>query len=327
MWHELSHVYVLTATKHRVPRWFTEGMAVYEETAAAPDWGDRLDPEAINAIQKKKLLPIAQLDRGFVRPSYPSQVIVSYFQAGRICSYIAQKWGYNKLLDMMHSYAALKTTPQVIQENLGMSPEDFDKQFLPWLEAQNKVTLEHYAEWRHSVREVASSLKAKKYDDVIKEGTRIRDFYPDYVESSSVYQMLADAYQEKGDKKNATTELELYSKTGGRSPQLIKRLASLEQEAGQNQKAAAALERLNFIYPQDEELHRRLGDLLLAQKNADGAIREYQAVLAMKPLDQAASIFSWRRPCAPPAAPTTRGIKCCRLSKQRRVTNPRNNYC
>ena len=45
MWHELSHVYVLTATKHRVPRWFTEGMAVYEETAAAPDWGDRLDPE------------------------------------------------------------------------------------------------------------------------------------------------------------------------------------------------------------------------------------------------------------------------------------------
>ncbi len=71
MWHELSHVYVLQATNHRVPRWFTEGMAVYEETAAAPDWGDRLDPEAIKAIQNKKLLPVAQLDRGFVRPSYP----------------------------------------------------------------------------------------------------------------------------------------------------------------------------------------------------------------------------------------------------------------
>src|SRR5260370_26914225 len=42
MWHALSHVYVLQATHHRVPRWFTEGMAVYEETAAAPDSGDRL---------------------------------------------------------------------------------------------------------------------------------------------------------------------------------------------------------------------------------------------------------------------------------------------
>ena len=50
LWHELSHVYVLTATNHRVPRWFTEGMAVHEETAASPDWGDRLDPQVIKAI-------------------------------------------------------------------------------------------------------------------------------------------------------------------------------------------------------------------------------------------------------------------------------------
>src|SRR5713101_1569049 len=60
MWHELSHVYVLTATQHRVPRWFTEGMAVHEETAASPDWGDRLDPQAIGAIKDKKLLPVAE---------------------------------------------------------------------------------------------------------------------------------------------------------------------------------------------------------------------------------------------------------------------------
>jgi len=34
-----------------------------------------------------------------------------------------------------------------------------------------------------------------------------------------------------------------------------------------------------------------LGDLWLAQDNVQGAIREYQAVLALKPLDQAASHF------------------------------------
>ena len=32
LWHEMSHVYILTATNHRVPRWFTEGLAVHEET-------------------------------------------------------------------------------------------------------------------------------------------------------------------------------------------------------------------------------------------------------------------------------------------------------
>ncbi len=138
MWHELSHVFVLQATNHRVPRWFTEGMAVYEETAAAPDWGDRLDPEAINAIEKKKLLPIAELDRGFIRPSYPAQVIVSYFQAGKICSFIAEKWGYAKLLAMIQSYAKLESTPDAIKNNFAMSTEEFDKQFLAWLDAQTK---------------------------------------------------------------------------------------------------------------------------------------------------------------------------------------------
>jgi len=291
MWHELSHVYVLQATHHRVPRWFTEGMAVYEETAAAPDWGDRLHPEAISAIHAKKLLPVAQLDRGFVRPSYPSQVIVSYFQAGKICSYIAEKWGYGKLLDMMHAYAKLKTTPEIFQEVIGMSTEDFDKQFLAWLEAQTKSPVEHFAEWQKQIKTMVEDLRAKKYDDVIREGTAIHDFYPDYVEAGSVYELMSEAYTAKGDKASARKELEQYNQVGGRSSLLIKRLATLEEEAGEPKKAAAALDRLNYIYPEDQELHKRLGDLWLAQDNLPGAIREYQAVLATKPLDQAAAHF------------------------------------
>ncbi|HTA67744.1 MAG TPA: tetratricopeptide repeat protein [Bryobacteraceae bacterium] len=291
MWHELSHVYVLQATNHRVPRWFTEGMAVYEETAAAPDWGDRLDPEAINAIQKKLLLPVAELDRGFVRPSYPSQVIVSYFQAGKICSYIAEKWSYSKLLDMMHEYAKLKTTPEIFHDVLGMSTEDFDKQFLAWLGAETKNPVEHFEEWRKQIKTMVEDLRAKKYDDVIREGKVIGDYYPDYVEAGSVYELMADAYTAKEDKASARKELEQYNQVGGRSPLLIKRLATLEEQAGDPKKAAAVLDRLNYIYPEDQELHKRLGDLWLAQNNLPGAIREYQAVLATKPLDQAAAHF------------------------------------
>jgi Flp pilus assembly protein TadD len=291
MWHELSHVFVLQATNHRVPRWFTEGMAVYEETAAAPDWGDRLDPEAINAIEKKKLLPIAELDRGFIRPSYPAQVIVSYFQAGKICSFIAEKWGYSKLLAMIQSYAKLESTPDAIKNNLDMSTEEFDKQFLAWLEAQTKNTVEHFAEWKKQLKELVADLRAKKYDDVLREGAVIRDYYPDYVEPGSVYELMADAFEAKGDKPAARKELEKYSAVGGRSTLLIKRLAGFEEEQGEPKKAAATLDRLNYIYPEDPDLHKRLGDLWLAQNNLPGAIREYQAVLATKPLDQAGAHF------------------------------------
>jgi cellulose synthase operon protein C len=289
--HEMSHVYVLEATNSRVPRWFTEGLAVYEETAAAPDWGDRLDPDAIHAIQHKLLLPVAELDRGFIRPKYQAQVIVSYFQGGKICSYIAEKWGYSKLLDMIQAYNKLESTPDVFQKVLGISTTDFDKEFLAWLDAQTKVTTSHFDEWRDELKILVADDRAKKYDDVIKIGSSIRDWYPDYVETGSVYEMLADAYSAKGDKDNARKQLEKYNDVGGRDPKLVERLATLEEEAGEPKKAAAALDRLNYIYPEDQELHKRLGDLWLAQNNVPGAIREYQALLALKPLDQATSHY------------------------------------
>ncbi len=289
--HEMSHAYILQATDSRVPRWFTEGLAVYEETSAAPDWGDRLDPQAIHAIQQKLLLPVAELDRGFIRPSYPSQVIVSYFQGGKICSYIAEKWGYSKLLDMVHSFAKLESTPNVFQKDLGISTTDFDRDFLAWLDAQTKVTTEHFTEWREKLKTMVADGRAKKYDEVIKTGNAIRDYYPDYVETGSVYELLADAYTAKGDKDSARKQLEKYNEVGGRDPKLVEELATLEEEAGQPKKAAAALDRLNYIYPEDQDLHKRLGDLWLAQNNVPGAIREYQALLALKPLDQATSHY------------------------------------
>jgi tetratricopeptide (TPR) repeat protein len=289
--HEMSHVFVLQATNSRVPRWFTEGLAVYEETAANPDWGDRLDGEAIHAMQHKLLLPVAELDRGFIRPSYPSQVIVSYYEGGRICTYIAEKWGYAKLLDMIQAYAKLESTPDVFQKVLGISTTDFDKEFMAWLNAQTKVTIDHFQQWADQLKELVADSRGKKYDDLIRQGTAIRDWYPDYVESGSVYELLADAYKNKGDPANERKQLEKYNEIGGRDPKLVERLATLEQEAGDTKKAAAALDRLNYIYPEDQELHKKLGDLWLAQNNVSGAIREYQALLALKPLDQATSHY------------------------------------
>jgi hypothetical protein len=289
LWHEMSHVYVLTATHHLVPRWFTEGEAVHEETAVAPDWGDRLGPEEFEAIRDHKLLPLAELDRGFVRPTYPSQVIVSYFQAGKICDYIAQKWGDGKILEMIHSFAQAKSTAEVIQADLGMSTAEFDKQFLAWLDAQTKTTVEHYPEWKKRAREVAEDMRDKKYDDAIREGTAIRDWYPDYVEGNSVYELLADAYLEKGDKPAAIRELEDYSRVGGRNPSTIKQLAGLEPDRAA---ASKALQRLIYIYPEDEKLHSLLGELWLEQGNTAGAIQEYKAALTLNPVDVAQARFN-----------------------------------
>lgn len=295
MWHELSHVYVLTATHHLVPRWFTEGLAVHEEGAASPDWGDRLTPEIVMALQQKKLLPVLELDRGFVRPEYPGQVIVSYFEAGRICDYIAQKWGSDTLLGMIHSYAARKTTAEAIQDNLRETPAAFDQDFSAWLDHQTRNTVQRFDQWKKGLKIAYADLQSGKFDDAIRQGLSIRDDYPDYAGSESDYELIAEAYIGKNDKSAALQELERYRNAGGTNVNTLEKLARLERDSNQPTQAELTLKKLNYIYPEDEEIHRRLGTLLLDGGDANGAIREDRAVLALHPSDPVESHYELAR--------------------------------
>jgi tetratricopeptide (TPR) repeat protein len=294
--HEMSHVFILAATNYRVPRWFTEGLAVHEETEASPEWGDPITPDVVAALRDKKLLPVADLDRGFIRPEYPSQVIVSYFQAGRICDYIKSRWGDDKLLDMVHSFAQHKTTTEVIREDLGMEPEEFDKQFMAWLNMQVGTTVANFDEWVKDLKVLVQLARDKQYDEVVQKGEEVRRMYPDYVYAGNAYEFLAEAYLAKGNKPAAVGVLTDYEKRGGRNPQALKHLASLEEELGDPKAAAATLDRINYIYPvNDEDLHRHLGNLWFDQKNYSGALREYNAVIALHPLDQADAQYNLAR--------------------------------
>jgi tetratricopeptide (TPR) repeat protein len=296
LWHELSHVYALAATKHRVPRWFTEGLAVHEETAVDPEWGDRLDPGAIRAMKDKKLLPIATLDKGFTRPSYPNQVIVSYFQAGKICDYIEGKWGWQTLLAMLRDFSTGAGTPAVVEKHLKIKPEEFDKEFLAWLEKSTESQVKGFEEWTKRLRALSADVKAKNWDKVIPEAEALGKIYPDYVEAGSPYEILADAHLEKKNTPGAIAALNGYAKAGGRYPATLKKLAKLLDDAGQPEQAARALERINFIYPvQDEEMHRLQGELWLKVGNTDKAIREFQASVFSKPIDAATSYYNLAR--------------------------------
>lgn len=300
LWHEMSHVYSITYTKHRIPRWYTEGLAVYEETATSPDWGDRVDLPTLKAIRDKKLLPVNQLERGFVRPEYPNQVLVSYFQAGRICNFIEAKWGHAKLIEMMKEFVHPGVTADAaMRKTLGLSAEEFDKQFFAWIDQQFKPLISGFEGWEKKVNELHAAFKSKDYEKVIREGPAVRDLYPDFVEIGSVYELLADTYAVKGDKKNQAAELLRYAKAGGRTPDRLIDLAKLQTELGQKKEAAESLNRINLIYPvQAADLHDRLGQLYLDLGNLNGAIRELRAVVYSKPLDQATARYQLARALA-----------------------------
>ena len=295
LWHEMSHVFTLTGTGSRVPRWFTEGLAVHEETAVNREWGDRISPMVLKAIKDKKLLPVTELDRGFVHPTEAAQVIVSYFQGGRICDYINEKWGWDTLLGMLHDFGAGEETAAVIRKELKIEPGEFDKRFFAFVEADTKKQVDHFEQYSGGMKLISELAKSKAYDAIIKEGEKIQDWYPDYVEDNNLYEILAKAYLETNNKPAAMAELERYVKIGGRNPETIKKLAKMLVEAGRKKDAADVLARLNYIYPLDNEAHQLLGSFWLEQGNASGAMREFRAVVAHNPIDPAEAHYDLAR--------------------------------
>jgi tetratricopeptide (TPR) repeat protein len=205
---------------------------------------------------------------------------------------VKAKWGEEKLLDMVHSYAKSLTTPEVVQQDLGLAPEEFDKQYLEWIDKKYGAEAAHFDQWREKLKALVVAAQQKQYDTVLAQGPAVLTMYPEYVGDANAYELVADADKAKGDTKAEAAALIAYEHEGGQEPSVLKRLATLEESAGQPAEAASTLKRLNYIYPvKDEELHHHLGDLLYAQKQYDGAIREYIAVVASNPLDRAGAQF------------------------------------
>lgn len=287
LWHELAHVFTLEATHHLVPRWFSEGISTYEEWEADPSWGEQINPDFLEAMKEEKLLPIADLDRGFIRPRYPNQIAISYFQAGLVCKMIDEQWGAGSLVALLKGYAANKSTTVNIQEALKISPEEFDARFAEYLDGRFGEKVEALPKWREAMKQAAEAAKAENWAGVIGPAQQAIELYPDYVEGGNPYTLLAKAHIEQGDKGAAADLLQAYQRHGGKSPESIKQLADLLEEQGRRADAIAALEGLIYIAPIDAELHRKLGGMYIQEQNLPAAVREFQALLAMNPLDVA----------------------------------------
>jgi tetratricopeptide (TPR) repeat protein len=232
LWHEMAHVFTLEATHHLVPRWFSEGVSMYEEWEADPSWGEQISPDFLEAVKEKKLLPVTELDKGFVRPRYPNQIAISYFQAGLICKMIDEEWSFDELVALLKGYGEGKSTADNIQQVLEISPEEFDKQFAEYLDNMLGEKVAALPEWREQMKKALEAAKAKNWAEVIPPAQRAIELYPDFVEGGNPYTLLAEAYLEQGDKKAAAGQLQAYQHQGGKSPESIKKLPGCSRSWG-----------------------------------------------------------------------------------------------
>ena len=287
LWHELAHVFTLEVTDHLIPRWFSEGISVYEEWRYGPIKGVRIPLNVYDAMRERKFLPIADLDTGFIRPTYEEQVIVSYMQAGLICDFIGQHYGFGKIVEMLEQFRQGQNTAKVVEKVLGVAASDFDVQFNNFLEKQYGELLGELDHWKELQNESVQSFMKEDWDAVIEPAEAAISMFPDYVESDSPYVQLAQAYAATGATDKEMEVLLAFWQRGGYVPHAINKLAHQLYQANRKDEAIKVLYSVNYVTPFDAELHTTLGDWMLEAGKTEQALTEYQVVLTMKPHDLA----------------------------------------
>lgn len=291
LWHEMAHVFTLGMTNNLVPRWVSEGVSVYEEWRTGPIPGRKIPTNVLQAMAEGKFLPIAQLDDGFMRPSYDGQVIVSYMQAGLVFEFIDLEYGFDRIVDMLYLFNEGVTPVQAIERSLGISDSDFDRHFKQFIDIEYGPLLGQLGIWQGDMQQAYEALQAENWEDAVAAAQRAVFTYPDYVEIDSPYAMMARAYREMGDKEGEMQALQTFWERGGYRADALMTLADFYLETGMQDQAEAVLTDVNWVDPFDEGLHTRLGDLYMDTNRPQLALREYEVLLALDPLDKASANY------------------------------------
>jgi tetratricopeptide (TPR) repeat protein len=291
LWHEMAHVFTLEATNHLVPRWYSEGISVFEEWRTGPNRGVRIPMSVYNAMKDDRFLPIAGLDEGFLRPTYEEQIIVSYMQAGLVCDFIDRHLGADKLRELLVAYREGLTTEEAITSVLELEPAEFDELFADFVDKEHGPVLTQLDVWRDTQAKYREAMGEKDWETAIELSSRLIEILPQYVEPDSPYLASAMAQHELGDTNAAIDVMQTYWRNGGYDPSSLKRLGQWLADAGREDDAIDVMMSINLVDPLDRDLHGELGDMLLAADRAAEALQEYEIALSLQPHDMATAWY------------------------------------
>jgi len=305
LWHEFTHVITLQMTDYRIPRWFSEGLSVYEERRARPGWGDDWNPLFVRSFKAGKWFKIADLDGGFQRPSSPQDIPIAYFEASQVCEFIVDRFGFDAILKMLALYRDKAQTADVLRQVLNLSEADFDREFNAYVEAKAKplndaLKTETNAAASMSKDEVLKllatedslALRLRAGDLLAADGDvagaithyrRAIELFPFHTSEGNAYDSLAKLLEKKGDVGGAADVIEAKLKVDENNIEGMKNLARLRLLQDDKARALEALRASFFVSPFNYSLHSKAGELSNEARDYSRALGEFQVALALQP--------------------------------------------
>jgi tetratricopeptide (TPR) repeat protein len=294
--HELAHTFTLGVSGNRMPRWFSEGLSVLEERRTGRGWGARVSPDFIAAYKGKALPSATAINEGLVRPTFPAEIGLSYFEASLVCEMIESEHGIAAIRAMLKGWGDGLDTPAVLQQALEMTPAQFDAHFDQWVRAR-------YAGAFASIDSSnGMTPPAGKYVTLVKEARALLDagskdsaramfvaalkLFPEESGTESPAWYLGHYDRDAGDLQGAITEVHAVTMNNETAPDANEVEATLRLQAHDSAGALEALRRQQWISPYDEKLHQQIADLSEQLGRYAAAVVERRAIIAMGPSDK-----------------------------------------
>jgi tetratricopeptide (TPR) repeat protein len=305
LWHEYTHVITLQMTDYRIPRWFSEGLSVYEERHARPGWGDDWNPMFLRAFAAGRWLKIADLDSGFQRPRNPEDLPIAYFQASQVCEFIVDRFGFDTILRMLALYRDKAQTADILKQVLKLSDSEFDQAFKDYIETKTRklqaalktesnlaasLTKEDVLKMLAVEDTFALHLRAGhlfRADDDLENAVlhfkRAIDLFPYYAGEGNAYEALAEIFEKRGDNAQASEALASLARYDENNLKALKALAQLRLALGDRAGALEAMRLSFYVSPFEYATHTQAGELSLDTKQYAQALAEFQITLALDP--------------------------------------------
>jgi tetratricopeptide (TPR) repeat protein len=306
LWHEIAHVITLQMSKNRVPRWLTEGISVWEEKRARPEWGREMEVTFAHALNEGKTLKLDVLNEGF---SDPKTISLAYYQASLVVEHLVDTYGEPKLRDLLRAYGEGLENEEALKEAFGASlsqiQSSFDtrleKQYAslraalktpkmdekPGLEELKIIAAANPGSFSVQMRLAEALRQAKDNAGAIAALERASTLIPSANGANNPNTMIATIALEGGDKMRAIRALEAVLKVDHSDVESARKLAELVGPLGDDARAEDAYRRLVAIDPFDQQAEVELGKLALKRKDTATALRAFRSALAANPPDRA----------------------------------------
>ncbi len=276
LWHEMAHVISLQMSNNRVPRWISEGMSVYEERQARPDWGREMEVPFAQALDAGKLLKLRDIQEGF---SDPRMISLVYHQSSLVVEHLVDTYGAPAFWRLLRAYGKGLETDAAFKEAFGVALDEIQASFDARLEKQ-------YAGIRRALK--GPQIPPKAGVDELKK------LASENPESFAAQMALAGALNQAGDAPGAIQALERAAKvlpaaTGDQNPNAA--IAAIATKQGNTARAIAALEALVKVDSNDIVSARQLAGLLAKEGDQARTAAAYERVAELDPFDvQAQSV-------------------------------------